>query len=132
MTFERGAVYRYNYLWAREFDRGEESGRKARPVCLVVRTSTEPESLFLFPLTSREPAADAPALKLPESECRLAGVHPPCWIILAEYNVAHVSRPHDFADIEALGRFNHRFLERIAAAIKKAATERRLRAIHRS
>ncbi|RWC26294.1 MAG: hypothetical protein EOS73_14120 [Mesorhizobium sp.] len=25
-----------SYLWAREFDRGEESGRKARPTCVMV------------------------------------------------------------------------------------------------
>ena len=33
---EHGQVILYSYLWAREFDRGEESGRKARPTCVML------------------------------------------------------------------------------------------------
>jgi len=29
-----GLVISYNYLWAREHDRHEETGRKARPACV--------------------------------------------------------------------------------------------------
>ncbi|WP_245274504.1 hypothetical protein [Mesorhizobium sp. L2C066B000] len=32
---EHAHVILYSYLWAREFDRGEESGRKARPTCVI-------------------------------------------------------------------------------------------------
>jgi hypothetical protein len=32
-----GDVIRYGYLWAREAAKGGESGRKARPACIVVR-----------------------------------------------------------------------------------------------
>jgi len=31
-----GLIIRYSYLWAREQDRGEESGRKDRPACVQV------------------------------------------------------------------------------------------------
>jgi len=35
---EAGDVVRFHYLWTRQAAKGEESGRKARPVCVVVRT----------------------------------------------------------------------------------------------
>ena len=31
-----GDVVLYSYLWAREHERGEEGGRKARPACVMV------------------------------------------------------------------------------------------------
>jgi len=31
-----GLVILYNYLWAREYDRHEQSGRKARPACVQI------------------------------------------------------------------------------------------------
>jgi hypothetical protein len=34
---EPGQVVRFVYLWKRQATVGEESGRKARPVCVVVR-----------------------------------------------------------------------------------------------
>ena len=34
MEPSNGLVISYNYLWAREYDRREESGRKARPACV--------------------------------------------------------------------------------------------------
>lgn len=55
--FKPGDLLRYYYLWARQADAGEESGRKARPVCIVVRIPTTPAALFLFPLTSQQPDA---------------------------------------------------------------------------
>lgn len=33
--FGHGDVIRYSYLWGREYVRGEESGRKARPRCVM-------------------------------------------------------------------------------------------------
>lgn len=33
---QHGHVILYSYLWAREYDRGEESGRKARPTCVML------------------------------------------------------------------------------------------------
>lgn len=46
--FERGQVVRFHYLWARQANAGEESGRKARPVCFVVRTPGNPGAVYSF------------------------------------------------------------------------------------
>ena len=48
---ERGQIVRFHYLWARQADAGEESGRKARPVCMVVRAPGNPGAVYLFPIT---------------------------------------------------------------------------------
>jgi hypothetical protein len=42
---ERGQIVRFFYLWKRQADAGEESGRKARPVCIVVRTPDNPGAI---------------------------------------------------------------------------------------
>jgi hypothetical protein len=40
--FDKGQVVRFHYLWNRQALEGEETGRKARPVCVVVRTAANP------------------------------------------------------------------------------------------
>ena len=63
-----GLVISYNYLWAREYDRSEESGRKARPVCveIIVARGARGTIVALFPITSQPPRSDRTALELPE------------------------------------------------------------------
>ncbi|WP_246617929.1 hypothetical protein [Rhizobium populisoli] len=56
--FDAGDVVRFHYLWKRQADAGEETGRKARPVCVVVRTAAVPGVVFLFAITSRLPTDD--------------------------------------------------------------------------
>lgn len=48
----RGEVYRFNYLWGHEAERGRTGSRKIRKVCLVMQVG---EWLYLFPFTSLEP-----------------------------------------------------------------------------
>jgi hypothetical protein len=47
-----GEVFRFHYLWSHESERGEESGRKIRHACLLVKAG---HALYLFPVTSKKP-----------------------------------------------------------------------------
>ena len=85
---QTGQVIGYSYLWARQHDDGEVSGRKARPVCVVVPVKTREGTVVLFPLTSQPPGRDRLAIEVPEIERRrlkLRG-NARCWIILDEAN----------------------------------------------
>ncbi len=53
---KRGEVYRYHYLWGHEAERGEESGRKIRRVCLMMEVNGW---IYLFPISSRVPNPSA-------------------------------------------------------------------------
>lgn len=129
---ERGEVVRFHYLWARQAQAGEESGRKARPVCIVVRTPGNPGAVFLFPITSQEPRPDRITLSLPEMECRRAGLAFPCWIILDEYNRVELDKAFDFESTRPIGNVSAAFLEKIASTVKKASSSRALKGVTRS
>lgn len=132
MPLSRGSLYRFNYLWSREYRRGEDSGRKGRPVCLVVRSTSSPAVLFLFPLTSREPPADVIALPVDKKECRLADLRHPCWIVLEEYNRVDENELYDFESLTPIGAFSPIFLKQVAATIKRASELERLTGVPRS
>ena len=59
-------------------DAGEESGRKARPVCVVVQAPHVPGAVFLFAITSKAPVAERLFLPISQIECRRAGLDFPC------------------------------------------------------
>lgn len=126
-----GDLLRYYYLWARQADAGEESGRKARPVCIVVRTPVEPAALFLFPLTSQKPDRSRAHIAVSEIECRRGGLDFPCWLILDEYNRVQVDEAYDLVTTTPIGAFSPVFVRKIAALIKEAAAKRRLRGVVR-
>lgn len=132
MPLNRGSLYRFSYLWSREHRNGEISGRKARPVCLVVRSPTAPAVLYLFPVTSREPPPDVIALAINKGECRLAGLEHPSWIVLEEYNRVDETELYDFESLTPLGQFSSNFMLLIAAAIKRAAHLERLTGVPRT
>ena len=118
---EEGAVYSYSFLWAREADAGEESGRKNRPACLLIRPSVNPDILYVFAITSRSPAEGRVAEKLPPLECIRCGLREPAWIILDEYNIALAGQLHDFASLEATGKFSAGFVKSLAEKAVTAA-----------
>jgi len=70
-----GLVISYNYLWAREHDRHEESGRKARPACvqIIIANGENGTVVALFPITSQPPQAERTALAIPEMDARRIG-----------------------------------------------------------
>ena len=84
-----GLVIYYNYLWAREYDRQEESGRKARPVCvqIIVAGGDGGSVVALFPITSQPPQSGRTAVEVPEMEARRIGLNVPAWIIVDEWDL---------------------------------------------
>jgi hypothetical protein len=131
MPLQRGDVYRYHYLWAREHENQEESGRKARPVCLILR-SPETGRLFLFALTTKQPAGDRLALEVPAAERRLGGLTTRCWLIMDEYNRAPESALHDFESLQPLGRFSDTFLTVVARRLDDLRRAGRIKAAPRT
>lgn len=128
----RGNLYRFNYLWSREHRRGEISGRKARPVCLILRSSARPEALFLFPITSQQPLGHSYCLPISEQECRHAGLDYPSWIVVEEYNRVNEPDLYDFESLAPIGRFSDAFVRRIAEAVARVAAAERLVAVPRT
>jgi hypothetical protein len=126
-----GDIIRYGYLWARQADAGEETGRKARPACVVVRTPSNPAALFVFPLTSQNPGTGQPHLPVPEIECRRAGLDFPTYLVIDEYNRFLENEAFDLEAPAPIGAFSTPFLERIASAIKALSTARRVRGVVR-
>ncbi|WP_434721857.1 hypothetical protein [Mesorhizobium sp. RIZ17] len=129
--FKPGDLLRYYYLWARQADAGEESGRKARPVCVVVRTPTTPAALFLFPLTSQQLSPTRTSIAISEIECRRGGLDFPSWLILDEYNRVRTDEAYDLVTTKPIGSFSPAFVRKIAGLIKEAADQRRLRGVAR-
>lgn len=130
--FEAGQIVRFHYLWKRQAQAGEETGRKARPVCVVVRTAATPGVVFLFPITSQMPNEERLFLPISQIECRRAGLDFSCWIVLDEYNRVELDKAFDFESTAPLGSFSPAFLKKIARTVKDAAANRRLAAVSRS
>lgn len=131
-AFEVGAVYRFNYLWAREHERGEESGRKSRPACLLFRTTGRANRLYMFPITSQPPAQGREAQAVSEAESQAAGLQHPCWILLDEVNVTLASRTYDFDSLQPLGRFSEAFLRSLITVARDLAVQGKLAPVPRT
>ena len=89
---QTGQVIGYSYLWSAQHECGEDSGRKARPVCVVVPLNTRQGGVVLFPLTTQPPGPYRIAIEVPEIErqrLKLRG-RSRCWIILDEGNTDQI------------------------------------------
>ena len=126
-----GDLIRYSYLWAREAASGEETGRTFRPACIVVRTPSNPSSVFVFPLTLQKPSSGRAYLAVTEIECRRGGVDYPSYLILDEYNRFLETEAFDLETPEPIGAFSASFLRKVALSVKELAGARRLRAVKR-
>ena len=130
--FEPGEIYRFSYLWSWQKEKGEESGRRARPVCLVLRLPVPAGSLFLFPITTKRPEPEQAFLAIPKQELANSGLDGPCWIILGEYNRSEADDVYDFESIEPIGRFSKEFFHKVLFAIKAFSATRRITEIRRT
>ena len=115
-----GTVIRYPYLWKSQSGRGEESGRKDRPVCLAIAVPNDGLTyLYLLAISSQPPANDQTALEIPERELRRVGLmtYTRGWITVSEHNrdIAELSYYFEPA-IQPLGRFSDPFLLEIQRA----------------
>ena len=129
--FTAGGIYRFHYLWALQKARGEESGRKARPVCLVFKLPAADTPLLLFPITTKEPGPERLALEIPILERKSANLNAKCWIIIDEYNKTKRDAAFDFESLEPIGHFSQGFLIRIAELIKENSKDRKIKAVKR-
>lgn len=124
----RGEVYRFNYLWGHEAERGRTGSRKIRKVCLVMQVG---EWLYLFPFTSLEPkpveGRDRLYLEVPEIEKKRAGLsaEKPSYLILDDYNRVRIDRLYDFESLTAVGALSPRSLRLIARRFLDAVAEQR-------
>lgn len=128
-----GQVILYSYLWAREHDRGEESGRKARPTCVLLIMAGKdgrPRPL-LFPITSRPPGPSTRFVEIPETEARRAKLYTPAWVIVDEFNTDDLATSWAIEDAEPLGQFSRRFMSRIAAEVAAAIRASGVRSVPR-
>lgn len=97
----------------------------------MIKTPGDPDVVFLFPFTSKQPLAGQLALSVPETECRRIGLVAPCWIILDEYNRVEMDKDYDFVSTEPIGSVSAAFLREIAATIKQSARTAAIRAVKR-
>lgn len=130
--FAVGCVYRYSYLWARQRDEGEVSGRKDRPTCLLIRNPRIPDLLFLFPISSSPPVNPEDAMNIPPAECRRAGIRHPAWLYVSEFNVSSASDPLDFASVAPIGDLSKAFLEIASAEALRRLADRKAKMVRRS
>ncbi|WP_208442458.1 hypothetical protein [Bartonella raoultii] len=126
--FKAGDVVRYYYLWHEQAQKGEYSGRKARPSCVMVKTE---KHLFLFPITSQEPHSLQYSLKVPEIECQRAGLQKQSWVRIDEFNVVSCESLFDFEDLKPQGRFSLAFMRKIAVKIKEVKAIKPLKKVSR-
>ncbi len=89
MTLRVGDVIRYSYLWWREHEAGEESGRKFRPCVVVVAVQRQADDVVRFsvaPITSVAPK-ERPAIELAAGVKRNLQLDAtPSWVICDELN----------------------------------------------
>jgi len=128
-----GLVISYNYLWAREYDRHEESGRKAHPACvqIIIARGESATVVALFPITSQPPHRDRAALGIPEMEARRIGLTIPSWIILDEWNLDDLAKSPHIADSRPLGRLSPGFMRQVRREAAARIRGRRYRSVPR-
>jgi hypothetical protein len=128
-----GLVISYNYLWAREYDRREESGRKSRPACvqIIIADRGGATVVALFPITSQPPAVERTALEIPEMDARRIGLSTPSWIVVDEWNLDDLAKSPHIADARPIGPLSTAFMKRVRAAAADRIRARRYRSIPR-
>jgi hypothetical protein len=128
-----GLVISYDYLWAREYDRGEESGRKARPACLqiIVARGERGTVVALFPITGQPPRPDRTALEIPEMDARRIGLTTPSRIIVDEWNLDDLAKSPHIAAAHPIGVLSPAFMKRVRAAAADRIRARRYRSVPR-
>jgi hypothetical protein len=124
----RGDVIRYSYLWSREHARGEVSGRKTRPACvmLVVAAEDGKQNTLIFPITSQLPASGVAAVEVPETEARRAKLFRPAWIIINELNRDDLTASYELEDSKPLGQFSKKFMLKLAVEVRGVLRARKM------
>jgi hypothetical protein len=86
---EAGLVIRYDFLWAREADKGKTIS-KVRPACLAFASdeTKSPRLVVLLPITHSAPIAGDAGIEIPRAVCEHLGSDDGrSWVILSELNI---------------------------------------------
>ena len=128
-----GDIIKYSYVWHREHLRGEVSGRKARPACvmLIVVGTGRKQRALLFPITSQPPGSDTVALAVPETEARRAKLYQPAWVILDEHNQDDLEKSFALEDARPVGQFSKAFMLKLAMQVRAVMRGRRMKIVPR-
>lgn len=84
-----GEVIPYWYLWWREHERGEDSGRKARPCVVIAAAGPDANRplLAVLPLTTSPPSAERTAVEMPSRIKQHLGLDgAQVWVVCDEQN----------------------------------------------
>jgi hypothetical protein len=84
-----GLVIRYSYLWRREANQGETSGRKLRPCAIILATVQHDDETIVYvaPLTHSPPAEPWSGIVVPTAvKRRLQLDEEPTWVVTTEFN----------------------------------------------
>jgi hypothetical protein len=130
-----GDVWRYDYLWRWQHERGETAGRKPRPVTVVAVLVEKQNStdLFLLPITGSSPDSSRLAIEIPEIERRRAGLDDkPLWIVFDEYNHDILEESHVFDPTARVGRFSPTFHASLLRMFASSARNRHATRVPRS
>lgn len=87
-----GEVIPFWYLWWREFERGEDAGRKLRPCVVVAVDAAIPDKplLALLPLTHAPPDGRRTAVEIPAKVKAHLGLDSErSWVVCDEQNEFH-------------------------------------------
>jgi hypothetical protein len=128
-----GDIIKYSYLWAREYDGGEETGRKTRPACVMV-TVMGPDrrkNTLIFAITSQPPRSDTLSIEVPTTEARRGKLRQPAWVIVSEFNLDDPTTSFALDDIKPIGQFSRKFMSIVAAAAAAAIRAGRSRSVPR-
>jgi hypothetical protein len=115
----------YPYLWRRERDRGEDAGRKDRPVCVAIamKDAAGLTHLALLAVTGTEPMRDQTSVELPALEIRRIGLRSSrrAWVIVSEYNYDILERSYALEPPrEALKTLSPGFVRTVLTAFRPA------------
>lgn len=124
VSIETGDVVpAYPYLWLWQSQRGEEEGRKSRPVCVAIASQGADglTHLALLAITGTAPRADQLAVEIPPLEIRRIGLSEfkQAWIIVSEYNYDILERSFSLEPpASKLPKLSQKFLKAVLRAFR--------------
>lgn len=113
----------YPYLWRWQSQRGEEEGRKSRPVCVAIanRDMGGLTHLALLAITGMAPRANQVAVEIPPLEIRRIGLSEfkQAWVIVSEYNYDILERSFSLEPpASPLPKLSQKFLKAVLRAFR--------------
>ncbi len=113
---QTGSVIEYQYLWRREALSGQIEGSKRRPTAVAFRLAgMASDIIYLMPITTKEPDANAIAIEVPQIEKKRAGLDLDLrqWIILSEMNADLIPGSFVLEPNAKIGMFGKAFFQTV-------------------